>query len=67
MAPVVRPLGWKAGASRIDKVANRLLIGIGVSLLVLRFAQATLYAEKWSAAPQPQQDSSNDTRRTQRP
>jgi O-antigen ligase len=61
----VRPQGWKAGASRIDKVANRLLIGIGVSLLVLRFAQATLYAEKWSAARQ--QDSSNDTARTQRP
>lgn len=48
MAPVFRPHGWKAGASGIDKVANRLLIGIGLSLLALRFAHATIYAEKWT-------------------
>lgn len=48
MTPVFRPQGWKAGASKIDRVTSRLLIGIGVSLLGLRFAHATLYAEKWS-------------------
>ena len=47
MTPVVRPQGWKAGASGIDKAANRLLIGIGVSLFAFRFVHATLYAEKW--------------------
>lgn len=48
MVPVFRPLGWKAGTSKIDRINSHLLIGIGVSLLGLRFAHATLYAEKWT-------------------
>lgn len=51
MPPVARPQGWRAGASRVDRIASGLLIGIGVTLVGLRFVHASLYAEKWSAKP----------------